>query len=111
MAQAARVFEEFSTVTSKGQTTVPKHVRQALGLTGGDQIAFRVDETGVTIRRADETRDDPAIASFLSFLSKDIESHPEKLRGFPATLAQRIAELTKGVEFDPDAEINGDVEL
>jgi antitoxin PrlF len=111
MAQSARVFEEVSTITSKGQTTVPKHVRQALGLSGGDQIAFRVDETGVTVRRADETRDDPAIASFLSFLSKDIASHPEKLRAFPATLARRIADLTKGVAFDPDAEIDGDVEL
>jgi antitoxin PrlF len=111
MAQAARIFEEISTITSKGQTTVPKHVRQALGLSGGDHIAFRVDETGVTVRRADETRDDPAIASFLSFLSNDIRDNPDKLRAFPTSLAKHIASLVKDVEFDPDAEIDGEVEL
>jgi antitoxin PrlF len=111
MAHAARVFEEFSTITSKGQTTVPKPIRQALGLSEGDQIAFRVDETGVTVRRADETRDDPAIAAFLSFLSEDIKGNPGKLRAFPKSLARHIASLTEGVEFDPDAEIDGDVEL
>lgn len=111
MAQAAYIFEEISTISSKGQTTVPKAVRQALGVNEGDQIAFRVDETGVTLRRAEETREDPAIASFLSFLSKDIEANPEKLRAFPLGLAKHIASLTRGVEFDPDAEIDGDVEL
>ncbi len=111
MARVARVFEEISTITSKGQTTVPKHVRQALGLSAGDHIAFRVDETGVTVRRADETHDDPAIESFLSFLSKDIQGNPDKLRAFPVSLARHIASLTEGVEFDPDAEIDGDVEL
>jgi antitoxin PrlF len=111
MAKAAYVFEEVSTISSKGQTTIPKPVRQALGVNEGDQIAFRVDAAGVTIRRAEETRDDPAIAAFLSFLSKDIQAHPEKLRAFPVSLARRIESLTKGIEFDPDAEIHGDVDL
>lgn len=111
MAKAAYIFEEVSTISSKGQTTVPKLVRQALGVNEGDQIAFRVDETGVTLRRAEDTRDDPAIASFLSFLSKDIEANPSKLRAFPPELAKHIASLTEGIGFDPDAEIEGDVEL
>ncbi|HLX16595.1 MAG TPA: type II toxin-antitoxin system PrlF family antitoxin [Bradyrhizobium sp.] len=111
MAQTTYVFEEISTISSKGQTTVPKAVRQALGVNEGDQIAFRVEETGITVRRAEEIRDDPAIASFLSFLSKDIQAHPEKLHAFPVSLVERIASLTKGIEFDPEAEIEGDVEL
>ncbi len=111
MPKAAYVFEEVSTISSKGQTTIPKTVRQALGVNEGDQIAFRVDAAGVTIRRAEETRDDPAIASFLSFLAKDIQAHPEMLRAFPVSLAKRIASLTKGVAFDPEAEIDGDVDL
>src|SRR5579863_4539804 len=108
MAQTTYVFEEISTISSKGQTTVPKAVRQALGVNEGDQIAFRVEETGITVRRAEEIRDDPAIASFLS---KDIQAHPEKLHAFPVSLVERIASLTKGIEFDPEAEIEGDVEL
>ena len=111
MAFALRTFEEFSTISSKGQTTVPKPVRQALGVNEGDQIAFRVDESGVTIRRAEESQDDPAIASFLSFLAKDIEANPRKLTAFPPELAKHIASLVEGVEFDPDAPIEGDVEL
>ena len=111
MAKAAYVFEEISTISSKGQTTIPKSVRQALGVNEGDQIAFRVDADGVTVRRAEETRDDPAIASFLSLLAKDIQAHPEKLHAFPVSLAERIASLTKSVVFDPEAEIDGDVEL
>jgi AbrB family looped-hinge helix DNA binding protein len=82
-------------MSSKGQTTIPKSVRRALGINEGDQIVFRVDETGVTLRRAEEMRNDPAIASFLSFLSKDIQLHPEKLLGFPraSPLAFRASPL------------------
>ena len=69
------------------------------------------DRRDCTIRRTEETRDDPAIASFLSFLSKDIQAHPEKLRAFPVSLAKRIESLSKGIEFDPEAEIDGDVDL
>jgi antitoxin PrlF len=109
MAQAP--FEEISTISSKGQTTVPKSVRQALGVGEGDQIAFRVDETGVSVRRAEEARDDPAIVAFLSFLSKDVESDPGKLKALSPELARHIASLTRGVPFDPDETIEGDVKL
>lgn len=103
-------FEEVSTITSKGQTTIPKSVRQALGVGEGDQIAFRVDKGGVTITRA-AMDSDPAIAAFLSFLAKDVESHPHRLRAFPPALAKSIAKLTADVVSDPDAAIDGDVDL
>ena len=108
---SAAVIEEFSTLTAKGQTTVPKPIRQALSLREGDQIAFRVDEKGVTLRRVEETRQDPAIASFLSFLARDIEKSPQRLKALSPDLAKRIASLVKGVEVDLDAPIAGDVDL
>ncbi len=105
------IIEEFSTLTAKGQTTVPKPIRQALSLREGDQIAFRVDEKGVTLRRVDEARQDPAIASFLSFLARDIEKSPQNLKAFSPDLAKRIASLVDGIEVDLDAPIDGDVDL
>jgi antitoxin PrlF len=36
-------MEAAAKVTSKGQVTVPKAVRDALGIREGDQIVFRVD--------------------------------------------------------------------
>jgi antitoxin PrlF len=32
-----------ATVTSKGQVTIPKQVRDALGIEEGDQVVFRVE--------------------------------------------------------------------
>ncbi len=36
----------FSTLTSKGQTTIPKAVRRHLGLKPGDKIRFMVEDDG-----------------------------------------------------------------
>jgi len=41
----------FATVTSKGQTTIPKEVRDAAGLNAGDTIHFTVLEDGTIIVR------------------------------------------------------------
>lgn len=106
----AALLKEISTITAKGQTTVPKSVRQALGVGYGDRIAFLVDEHGVSVERA-SSEEDPVIESFLAFLARDMERHPEAIGGFPPALAERIAGLTKGMEVDLDAPIDGDVDL
>jgi len=38
-----------ATVTSKGQITIPKAVRDELGITEGDRVAFRVLEDGSVV--------------------------------------------------------------
>jgi antitoxin PrlF len=37
-------------ITSKGQITVPRAVREVLGVRAGDQVAFESDENGMRIR-------------------------------------------------------------
>jgi AbrB family looped-hinge helix DNA binding protein len=41
----------FATVTSKGQTTIPKNIRAAANLKAGDRIHFTVLEDGTIIVR------------------------------------------------------------
>ena len=36
-----------ATVTSKGQVTIPKTVREQLGVKSGDKVDFRVGEDGI----------------------------------------------------------------
>jgi antitoxin PrlF len=43
-------------LTSKGQITIPKEVRKALGLQTGDRLAFRLQQDG-TVRVEAETVD------------------------------------------------------
>ncbi len=105
------IMEERSTITAKGQTTVPKVIRQVLGVKEGDEIAFRVDGQRVTVVPVGASHEDPVVGKFLAFLAKDIEKHPEILRplskGFPA----RMAALVKGTKVDLHAPIDGDVDL
>jgi antitoxin PrlF len=103
-------IEEISTITAKGQTTVPKAVRQALGVDYGGRIAFRVTGKGVTVVRADED-EDPAIGEFLGFLARDIIVHPERVKAIAPDLAARIAALTEGMDGNPEEVIDGDVAL
>ena len=39
-------------VTSKGQLTLPKSVRETLGVGPGDQVVFRIEPDGINVRRA-----------------------------------------------------------
>lgn len=38
-------------VTSKGQITIPKRVREQLGLKPGDEVEFLEEEAGIRIRK------------------------------------------------------------
>ncbi|RFB76655.1 type II toxin-antitoxin system PrlF family antitoxin [Methylovirgula sp. 4M-Z18] len=110
----AALLKEESTITAKGQTTVPKSVRQALGVGYGDRIAFFVDDQRrVYVEKAGgEGTSDPVVERFLEFLARDMAEHPEKsVVALPAALRDRIAALTDGMAVDLDAEIEGDVAI
>lgn len=105
------VIEEISTLTSKGQTTLPKPVRQALRVIGGDPIRWRIE--GDTVLVSSDARDehDPLVDRFLAFIAKDIEAHPERMQALEAGFVARLREATKGVKVDHDAPITGPVDL
>jgi antitoxin PrlF len=105
------VIRERSKITSKGQTTVPKAVRSALGVEPGDEVEFLVTETGVSVRRPQEDQGDPVIESFLTFLEADMARHPQNIVAFPQALATRMAALAEGVKVDLDEDFGSDVEL
>lgn len=104
------VVEEVCRITTKGQTTIPKSVRQALGVGYGGRIAFRVEGDVVTVRAA-EDESDPALAPFLDLLACDIAARPHELKALTPELAARLTTLTKGVAVDLDAPIEGETSL
>lgn len=105
------IIEERSTITAKGQTTVPKAVRQVLGVKEGDEIAFRVEGRRVTVVPVGATHEDPIVGKFLGFLARDIERRPEALKPLSKDFTARLKSLVKSARVDLDAPIDGDVDL
>ncbi|MFN4271154.1 MAG: type II toxin-antitoxin system PrlF family antitoxin [Thermosynechococcus sp.] len=107
------MLKEESTITAKGQTTVPKSVRQALGVDYGGRITFVVDDQRrVYVERAAEEASDPVVDRFLEFLAQDMRKHPGTSGAArPASLRDRVAALVGDMDVDLDAGIDGDVAL
>ena len=106
------LIEERSTLTAKGQTTVPKAVRQALGIRAGDRIAFRVDRAGKVSLTRDEAPDETsAVEAFLAFLSDDIKRRPEAVAAMPDKAAERMRDLARGVDVDLDGDFGNATSL
>jgi antitoxin PrlF len=104
-------FEEVCTITAKGQTTVPKAIRQALGVGYGGRIAFRVADGAVSVHAVTEREEDPALAPFLTLLERDIAAQPAMLHPLTHELSARMEAATEGVVADLDAPIEGDVSM
>ena len=108
------VVEEVCTITAKGQTTVPRAIRQALGVGYGGRIAFRVEGDRVTVHALlEDDTSDPALAPFLALVEADIAGRPRNaVLPLMADLTRRMEALTGGLgEVDPDAPIEGEVAL
>jgi len=102
-------IHEIATLTSKGQVTLPKSVRQLLGIDTGGKIAFDVRGGEIVVSRVETTHEDPAIGAFLGLLEADIRSG-RNLTTLPEDLAQAmLANANHCVNLDED--IDGEVAL
>lgn len=102
-----------SVITAKAQTTLPKGVREALGVAAGDRLAYVVERDQAIIMNAKrlESEDDPTMLAFLSFLERDLCEHPERVRDLPQPLLDRIGALVGVTDVDLDAPIEGAVAI
>ena len=104
------IIHEVAKMTSKGQITLPKTVRQALGVDVGAKVAFELHEDGqIVVSRADAEHEDPAISAFLDLLAGDIQAG-RHVQAIPDDLAQDMLEHAQR-EAAPDEDIDGDVDL
>lgn len=68
-------------VTTKGQVTIPKKIRDTLGIEPGDEVAFEETEAGYTIRKEAPTTaegDDP-FEKYRGSADSD-QTMPERMR-------------------------------
>jgi antitoxin PrlF len=73
-----------TTVTSKGQVTIPKPVRDHLGIGPGSQVAFRLaDDGSIIIERADGTQQPSRFAKLVGIAG-------------PGPSTDEIMEMTRG---------------
>ena len=104
------IIHEVATITAKGQITVPKPIRQALGADTGTRVTFELHEDGqVVVTRADAEHEDPAIRSFLDLTEKEIEAG-RGVEEIPDNVAQRMLEHAE-LDIDLDEPIEEDVDL
>ncbi len=64
-------MQKQATITSKGQITVPREVRRALGLRSGDKLLFESDGKGIRVR---PVRSNSAFAKYRGIGNPDIPS-------------------------------------
>ena len=102
-------IQEIATLTSKGQITLPKAVRQILGVETGGKVAFEVRNGEVIVTSAASAHDDPAIGSFLDVLEANIR-RGHHVGNLPDDLARAMLHSAGRAADIPD-EFEGDVAL
>jgi len=104
------IIHEVATLTAKGQITLPRTIRQALGVDVGARVAFELHENGrVVVSRADTGHEDPAIGAFLDLLAGDIRAG-RHVGAMPDDLARSMLDHA-GRESQAGEDIDGDVDL
>lgn len=71
-----------TTMTSKGQVTIPKAIREQLGLKPGDRVEFQSTEHGISVRRASQRSVfDRWIGALAHLRGRDTDELLDEMRG------------------------------
>jgi AbrB family looped-hinge helix DNA binding protein len=87
----------FSKISVKGQTVIPREVRQRLKLKPGDTLRHRMTDDGVLLDKATEAGDDPFVA-FSEWTPKPtrrpmVDCRTHGLPSWPGMAVRRTASL------------------
>lgn len=77
-----------STLTSKGQITIPKEVRERLGVREGDRILFQFDKQGRLVLRP-ESRD--PLGNLVGLLRHRAKDRPATVEEMDEAIRSRMA--------------------
>ena len=102
-------IHEVATLTSKGQITLPKSIRQALDVTHGGRVAFDLRGGVIVVSRAEAVHEDAAIGAFLALIEADIRAG-RNVQSLPDDLARAML-ANAGGAIDLGDEIDGEVSL
>ena len=102
-------IQETATLTSKGQITLPKSIRQVLGVDTGSKLTFEVRDNEVIVRHTRDEHQDEVIGAFLHLIEADIRSG-RHVGSLPDALAKALVANLRRAN-DLDEEIEGDVTL
>jgi len=78
-----------SSVSSKGQVTIPKALRQRLGIREGSRVRFRVVGDHVELQLSDAPSSSPAMVSGFGLLKSSRSAVPADID--PATLRMSVS--------------------
>ncbi len=84
-------------ITSKGQVTIPKEVREKLGLQPGDEVGFREEGQAMIVEKAEA----PATENVGLALVRHLQEVGRKLNRSKYT-SEELMELTRGPFNDLD---------
>lgn len=101
---------ETATITSKGQITLPKSIRQALGVDVGGKVSFDFTGDRVIVSRFETVQhEDPSVQRFLALIERDINAG-KNVGHLPDNLKmQMLEEAEEAINIDET--IKGNVSL
>jgi AbrB family looped-hinge helix DNA binding protein len=84
-------------ITSKGQVTVPKHIRDRLGIAPGDEVGFREEGQAVIVEKVEE----PKTVNAGIELARHLRELGRRLNRSKYT-SEEVMEMTRGPFNDLD---------